>query len=145
MGNKTPAVVSLVLSLGLFAGAGYLFHDTRQLVAAAETAPGTVVAFERRSSKGGSSDYPVIEFATAAGEVRRFTTSGAGDYAMGEAVEVLYAADAPANARVNSFMELWLGSLALGGFGLLCLGVGIANLVGERDRAIPGKADKRMP
>lgn len=145
MSNKSPAVVALVLGLGLCAGAGYLFVDTRQLIATAETAPGAVVAFDRRSSKGGSSDYPVIEFATASGEVRRFTTSGAGDYAMGEAVEVLYAVDDPANARVNAFVELWLGSLALGGFGLLCLGVGIATLVYERSRGIAGRADKRMP
>lgn len=138
MSNKTPVIVSFALGLGLLAGAGYMFLDTRQLIAAAATAPGTVVAFERRSSKGGSTDYPVIEFATAAGELRRFTTSGAGDYARGEVVEVLYDARDPGNARVNVFLELWLGSVALGGFGLLCLGVGIGNLLYERAR---GRAD----
>lgn len=144
MSNKTPVIVSLALGLGLLAGAGYLFLDTRQLIAAAATAPGTVVAFERRSSKGGSSDYPVIEFATAAGEIRQFTTSGAGDYAQGEAVEVLYDASNPANARVNVFLELWLGSLALGGFGLLCLGVGIGTLLHERACRI-GRAQRKLP
>lgn len=144
MSNKTPAILSFALGLGLSAGAGYLFLDTRQLIATAETAPGTVVAFERRSSKGGSSDYPVIEFATAAGEIRRFTTSGAGDYAKGDVVEVLYDAGDPANARANVFLELWLGSLALGGFGLLCLGVGIGTLLYERARKAGG-AERKSP
>lgn len=44
---------------------------------------------------------------------------------MGNAVEVLCDAKDPANARVNMFIELWRGSLALGTFGLLCLSVGI--------------------
>lgn len=142
MSNKTSATLSLVLGLGLLAGAGYMFNDTRQLISTAEKAPGAVVGFERRSSKGGSSDYPVIEFATASGEVRRFTTSGAGHYAKGATVEVLYDTSDPANARVNVFMELWVGSLALGAFGLLCLGLGSGTLLYERARMKAGAENK---
>jgi len=138
MSNGTSATLSLVLGLGLLAGAGYMFSDTRQLISAAEKAPGIVVGFERRSSKGGSTDYSVIEFATASGEVRRFTTSGPGDYAKGKTVEVLYDASDPAHARVNVFIELWLGSLALGAFGLLCLGVGLGTWLYERARLKAG-------
>jgi hypothetical protein len=134
MSNKTAATISLVLGFGLLAGACYMFVDTRHLISTAEKAAGTVVGFERRSSKGGSTHYPVIEFATASGEVRRFTTSGAGNYAKGDAVEVLYDAGDPANARANVFIEKWLGSLALGAFGLLCLGVGIGTVLYERVR-----------
>jgi len=138
MSNGTSATLSLVLGLGLLAGAGYMFSDTRQLISAAEKAPGIVVGFERRSSKGGSTDYSVIEFATASGEVRRFTTSGPGDYAKGKTVEVLYDASDPAHARVNVFIELWLGSLALGAFGLLCLGVGLGTWLYEWARLKAG-------
>lgn len=134
MGNKAPAALSLFLGIGLLAGAGYMFSDTRQLLAAAEKAPGVVVGLERRSSKGGGAEYPVIEFAAVSGEVRRFTLSGPGDYPTGAVVEVLYDAANPANARLNSFIELWLGSLALGGFGLLCLGVSIGTWLHERAR-----------
>ncbi len=134
MSNKTNITLSLLLGLGLLAGAGQMFSNTRQLISTAVKAQGTVVDFQRRFSKGGSSKYPVIEFATASGEIRRFTTSGAGDYTKGEAVEVLYDVSEPTNARVNVFIELWLGSLALGGFGLLCLGVGIGTLCYERSR-----------
>lgn len=138
MSNRTPVVVSLILGIGLLVGAGFFYSSTRQLIATAQKAPGTVVGFERRSSKKGHSDYPVIEFSTASGEIRRFTTSGAGDYAKGEAVDVLYDPSDPGKARANVFIELWLGSLALGAFGLLCLGVGFGTLLYERARAKTG-------
>jgi len=128
-----PAV-SLLLGLGLFAAAGYLFHDTRQLVSVAGKAQGTVVAFERRLTKGGSADYPVIEFATASGHLHRFTTSGTPDYAKGETVDVLYDASDPAKARLDVFTELWLGSSILAAAGMLCLGAGIGTLLYERRR-----------
>lgn len=135
MSQRTPAIVALALGLGLFAGAGYFARNARQLTTEGERAQGTVVGFQRRSSKGGSSEYPVIEFATAAGEVRRFTTSGAGDYAKGERVEVLYHPGDPDSAKVDAFMELWLGTLALGGFGLLCLAAAIATFLFTGNRA----------
>lgn len=138
MSNKTAAIVSLALGAALLSAAAYMYADTRELIATAAKAPGTVVDFERRSSKGGSSDYPVIEFATTSGEIRRFTTTGAGDFVRGETVEVLYDVNDPAEARVNVFIELWLGSLALGSFGLLCLGVGIGTLLYERSRRNSG-------
>jgi len=117
-----------------------MYVNTRELISSAAKVPGTVVDFERRSSKGGSTDYPVIEFVTASGETHRFTTSGAGDFAKGESVQVLYYDNDPANARVNAFIELWLGSLALGAFGLLCVGVGIGTLLYERSRRHSGIA-----
>lgn len=140
--NNTAVIVSLALGAALLAGATYMYADTRELVSSAVKVPGTVVDFERRSSKGGSTNYPVIEFVTASGEMHRFTTSGAGDFAKGDSVEVLYYDNDPANARVNVFIELWLGSLALGAFGLLCLGVGIANLLYERARSHAGTDSK---
>lgn len=135
MSNRTSTLLSLLLGSGLLAGAGFFGFNTQRLTATAERTPGIVVDFQRRSSKGGSSEYPVVEFTTATGEVRRFTTSGAGDYAKGEAVEVLYDASDFATARVNRFIELWLGTLALGGFGVLCLGLGAGTLLYERARA----------
>jgi hypothetical protein len=124
--------------LGLLAGAGYFARNAWGLITAGEEVAGTVVGFERRSSKGGSTEYPIIEFTTTTGDVRRFTTSGAGDYAKGETVDVLYEAKDPSHAKVDAFFELWLGTLALGGFGLLCLGVGIGTVLYDRARAKAG-------
>lgn len=138
--NRTPILVSLLLGLALLVGAWAMYTSTRGLIDAAAKAPGTVIDFQRRSSKGGSSDYPVIQFTTLSGETRSFTTSGAGSYTRGQAVEVLYNASDPSTARVNVFLELWLGTLALGGFGLLCLGVGIGSVLYERSRRKTGMA-----
>lgn len=135
MSHRTPAVVALALGLGLLTGAGFFARNARQLTTAGERVSGTVVDFQRRTSKGGSSEYPVIEFTTAAGEVRRFTTSGAGDYAKGEKVDVLYHTGDPDSAKVDAFLELWLGTLALGGFGLLCLAAGIGGFLFTRAKA----------
>ncbi len=135
MSHRTPAVIALALGLGLFAGAGFFARNAWQLTTAGERVSGMVVDFQRRSSKGGSSEYPVIEFTTTAGEVRRFTTSGAGDYAKGEQVDVLYETGDPDNAKVDAFLELWLGALALGGFGLLCLAAGIGGFLFTGTRA----------
>lgn len=98
MSNKISVTISLVLGLDLLTGAGYKFSDTRQLISEGSKAQGAVIGFERRSSKSDSRDYPVIEFSTTFGEIRRFTTSGAGNCAKGEAMEVLYASGDPANA-----------------------------------------------
>jgi hypothetical protein len=135
MSQRKPTIVSLVLGFGLLAGAGYFFSNTRHLLTTGRKAPGIVTGFERRSSKRGHSDYPIIEFTTATGDIHRFTTSGAGDYSKGETVNVLYDTSDPATARVDAFIELWLGSLALGGFGVLCLGVGFGTLLYERKHA----------
>lgn len=142
MSNRTSAALALFLGVGLLTGSFFFARSTRRLLATAEHTSGTVVGFERRTSKRGRSEYPIIEFA-AGGETHRFTTTGAGSYARGEKVDVLYDAGDPANARVNAFFELWLGALALGGFGVLCLGAGIATVVLEgRSKA---KASSAVP
>lgn len=132
MSNRRRATIALILGIGLLSGAWSFYSETRQLLSEAEKIPGVVVGFERRSSKGGTTDYAVIEFASASGETYRFTTSGPGDYAKGTSVEVLYEAGNPANARVKEFFELWLGSIALGTFGLMCLGIGLGTLLYDR-------------
>ena len=84
--------------------------------------------------KGGSADYSVIEFTSTSGEICRLTTAGPGGYTKGSTVDVLYEAGNPANARVDDFLELWLSSLALGAFGLLCVGVGLGTWLYDRAR-----------
>ena len=134
MSNRIRVSVSIILGIGLLAGSGYFFADTRRLIARAEKVPGVVSGFERRSSKGGSTDYAVIEFTTTSGEIHRFTTSGPGGYVKGSAVDVLFETGNPTKARVDDFLELWLGSLALGAFGLLCVGVGLGTWLYDRAR-----------
>jgi hypothetical protein len=89
-----------------------------------EKARGIVVALE----DDGASFYPIVEFATQAGELRRHKGLGAGEpeYRVGQYVAIRYIADDP-NAAVisSSFQEMWLGATVVGVFGAILAGVGL--------------------
>jgi hypothetical protein len=70
--------------------------------------------------------HPVVEFTSADGTQRKFedsTGSKPPAYEVGERVEVLYRADSPEDAKINSFSSLWLLPLIFGGLGLLIAGI----------------------
>ncbi|MEK6256175.1 MAG: DUF3592 domain-containing protein [Chloroflexota bacterium] len=95
-------------------------------VDAAESADGTVVQVDSvQKSDGDILYHPVIEFTTVGGEDIEYRVSSGSNppaFKVGEQVEVLYNPDFPADAHVNSFLDLWLFStilLVFGGFFLL--------------------------
>lgn len=101
---------------GVFIVLGFVFESiggiwaqrTSQFRADAREAEGVVV--EMRNVGRGMYE-PTIEFEDAAGR-RRLLVANASNppaFNMGERVRVLYQADDPANAMVNSFWQLWLG------------------------------------
>jgi uncharacterized protein DUF3592 len=67
--------------------------------------------------------FPIVEFSTATSVTVRFRAStgagGAPEYDVGQAVDVLFDPRNPANARVGSFKQLWMGPLTIGGIGLI--------------------------
>jgi hypothetical protein len=96
--------------------------------------------------------YPVVEFEAAGNRVR--FQDGVGslppDYAVGEAVEVLYELADPREARIRSWKRLWLaptifivvGALPAGVFGLWWAAAG--RQMGKRPEGNgrPGRAGK---
>ncbi|AZS76860.1 hypothetical protein DDE74_35255 [Streptomyces lydicus] len=79
-----------------------------------------VVALEWREDDQGEDHppaaYPVVEFTSADGMPRRFqssTGSNPPSYEKGERVEVLYRADSPEDARINSSKSAAAGSSSL--------------------------------
>ncbi|WP_330458381.1 DUF3592 domain-containing protein [Streptomyces sp. NBC_00820] len=115
----------------------------------ADRARGTVVSVEWRTdhdSYSGSSRhrkrnspmaYPVVEFTPANGPSRTFESSSGANppsYDEGDDVEVLYRADAPGDARINSFGDLWLAPVIFGGFGLLATAIPMTIVVLRRRR-----------
>jgi hypothetical protein len=88
---------------------------------------GTVV--NMNAEKGGNASdviyFPVVEFTTADNVKVRFRgnegSSGTPGYEAGTTVDVLYDPRNPANARMGSFKQLWLGPLTAGGIGLVLL------------------------
>ncbi|WP_462380253.1 DUF3592 domain-containing protein [Pseudomonas sp. Marseille-QA0892] len=75
---------------------------------------------------------PTVEFYTDSGApilYRSNTCSTPPAFEYGETVNVFYAPENPANARIDSFVENWLGSLILGGFGAIALLVSLLILI----------------
>lgn len=134
---------SLFLAIGLI-----LAGVSVSYVANGKHARGTVVSMEWRSDGGsgkrrandGPTAYPVVQFTSADGRSRTFrgsTGSNPPAYDLMERVEVLYRADSPEDARINSFFSLWLLPLIFGGIGLLIIGIGVTIAVVRRRR--PGR------
>ena len=116
-------VVFAVIGTGLSIGALFLYRSSSEYLERALRAEGEVV--DLHLSRGSSSDdgptyRPVVRFSMDDGAPREFTSSTGSNpasYSVGERVEVLYFEDSPQDAKINSFSDLWLGTLILGGLG----------------------------
>lgn len=122
---------------GIFAGVGAIFlalglvflHHTRTFLATAATAPGEVIALERR---GGY--HPVVQFQLPDGEPMRFAGqvgSTPPAYQVGQSVEVLYNPEQPRSARIRSFLELWFVATLFTSMGGLFLLIGGVPLISQ--------------
>lgn len=106
------AVVSATLGL-------WLARSTHVFATDVARAEGRVVAQRESQQGGGRSMFtPRIAFVTADGRAQEFSgqlSSGAPRFAPGARVPVVYRRSDPAGARVDLFVDNWLGaSLALG-------------------------------
>jgi len=130
-GRRAPTflfAVLLLIDLGLLGGAAFLVIDTRGDIARADRADGTVVALiGEQGSDGGTVYYPRVRYVTRSGNPMEFTGSVGSSppaFDVGEIVGVLYDPAAPEAARIDSFFQLWLAPLILGGIGLMLAAVG---------------------
>lgn len=149
-GARRWITFGLIAFGGLFLVIGLVFAGVSvSFVVDAKHARGTVVALEwrdddhsgvsrRRRVDDGPAAYPVVEFTAADGTRRTFrdsTGSSPPAYERGERVEVLYKADSPGDARIDSFLSLWLLPLVFGGIGLLFAGIGTVVALVTRRRS----------
>jgi len=116
------ALGCLVVGLVLLGVGGWLGARTTAFLDRARSVSGTVIALE-----GDETLHPVFRFQDSDGTTRthrsRVGTSQPA-FEVGEAVEVLYDPANPADARIRSVGELWLGVLIAGGMG------GVFTLIG---------------
>jgi hypothetical protein len=125
----------LVLSLGTLAGSGYWAIATIRFKNSAVRVEGAVVELKRvtrshtssgrrrpRTTRTSTTWAPVFEFKDGAGATHRVqssTSSSPAAYKVGENVPVLYLAEDPQAARIDSFMNLWFGPVLLAGMGMV--------------------------
>jgi hypothetical protein len=134
---RWSAWIFLVVGTLMLVGAGLLWVNTRNFVAQAQGASGTVVELrEVRDSDGGSSTWkPVVRFTSADGQDVTFASSFSSNpasYELGESVPVLYRREDPRDARIRGSGSLWFGVTLLGGLGVVFAALGGAILFATR-------------
>jgi hypothetical protein len=137
--------IFLAAGLAMLSGAGHDALQTRHDIAVGTTADGEVTDLIVGSgSDGDTVYYPRVRFVTQSGDVIEFTgSSGTSPPALevGEAVSVLYDPASLGNARINSFFQLWLLPIILGGMGSVFATIGGAGLIaGGRARIRAGSS-----
>jgi hypothetical protein len=114
-------VVFVTMGIGLLIGTLPLYMNTRALLDAASKAEGTVVKIVTNRSPGSRdlSSTPLVHFVDQYGHTIEFKSNvgNGGEFLVGEKVEVLYDPTDPQHARINSFFQIWAGSLMMGGLG----------------------------
>ncbi len=147
------AAIGLVMLLGSLV----VYEHTASFVHRAARAQGTVTALVRHQSTNYSntngsisrmptvrySYQPIVRFRYGA-QVIQFGDSVASNppaYHVGETVSVLYLESDPYDARIESFMSLWLLPMIFGGIGAIFLAVGAGMIFGSRPGTAYGRAD----
>jgi hypothetical protein len=129
--QKSLACKSLAVGVVLIVVGVPFFLKARQFKATALHAPGKIVQLERQTTGKNNkhkSFFPVFSFKDQAGAEHvihsRVSSSYFFNYNVGDTVEVLYPATNPEQARLNSFLALWIWPLLFGGVGLILSIVG---------------------
>lgn len=117
-----------LIGTAMLVGGGVLVHDNMKVLATASRAEGSVVALEhRRGGEGGGTYVPVVMFRTEHGEEITFRGTVATNppaFRTGETVRVLYDPDMTVPPRIDSFWQLWFGTVILGILGSVFGGIG---------------------
>jgi hypothetical protein len=109
----------LVLAAGI-----YPYHSTRVVLATAVPCKGRIVQVDIGHKKDDTVCTPIFEYRDASGQdhrVRANISTTDAEFAVGDAVPVLYSPQNPGDGRLNSFMFLWFWTVFGAGFGGLCL------------------------
>ncbi|OGH90650.1 MAG: hypothetical protein A2479_02145 [Candidatus Magasanikbacteria bacterium RIFOXYC2_FULL_39_8] len=129
----------------IFVGVGgYSFLDSQKVIKTFASAQGTVVELVRSSTSNESNTYsPLVSFVANETEYQ-FKSNFSSDppaYDVGEQVNVLYNPESPQDARINSFLSLYLISLIFGVTGLILLGIGAGYIA---YRVIKNKSNQQL-
>jgi hypothetical protein len=128
----------MVLAIILLVCGGTWTWKTTSFISSARQAVGKIEGYEqkkstKRSRSGGTrrttTHRPRFTFQDDQGREHKVTSSVGGSkgaFKVGEEVEVLYDPQNPTDARINTFIQMWLGPLVIGGVGLVFLSLGVA-------------------
>jgi hypothetical protein len=124
--------VCILVGLGFLASALRIYLRRKRFLAAAQRAVGTVVDVRVSGVGRNRVSFPVFEFRTPEGTVRRSESlmgSGFGGFKVGETVAVRYDPSDPARAEVDTFAVLWGLTILRAGFAFIFLLMGTIAIV----------------
>jgi hypothetical protein len=111
----------LLLGGGALMGGAFLASNSLTKLNTYRRAEGQVVDFVTKRTRRGDASYPVVAYQVAGQSYRVQAHNSSGlfshNYQQGDSVRVLYAPEQPGEGTLESFSELWLGSLVCGGLG----------------------------
>ncbi len=119
--------IFLFVGIGTLYGSWVFYNSTKIFLKTAQTADGVVIdVISKRSSDSDGhtsySYYPIVRYKAPSGESLQFESnygSNPPSYNKGENVEVLFDPGDFKNARINSFLALWLGAIICGIIGTI--------------------------
>jgi hypothetical protein len=135
--SRVLPLIFLVCGIALLIAAARHALRTRAFLNVALEAVGEVVALEEEPAMepGEPRSYrPVVSFSIGPKGRVRFKSmahSYPPQYEVGASVRVLYHPNRPHDARIRSFIDLWLLSLILGGLGVVFTALGAGLLLGS--------------
>ncbi len=125
---KIGKYVFAVIGIGLLIGSFFIYRSVNKFVKVSMMTTGKVIAVETEKK----TSYPVVEFQTPEGKVIEFRSDYGGNpspFKEGEIVKVLYSPESPEEAKIDTFMGLWLGLLIVGPLGILFFVIGVGSIL----------------
>lgn len=116
-------LIFLVAGVGLVIGCFFAVSRTKRFLSTAREVRGQVVGIESRRGRGQHASrmhYPVLRYRTQEGtqhEVVSSVGSNPPRYKEGDSVTLLYDPQNPLDARIHTFLNVWLFPVVLGGVG----------------------------
>lgn len=134
--TKVISMVLLLIGLLMIGISAFIAYTRTQFIENSEVLPGIIVEYERRrDSEGTTTFHPVVEYTDPDGIAQtHYSNTGSNRRgAVNKEVEILYNADAANPALINSFAELWLGTLVTGIIGVSFLFFGVGFSIASRN------------
>jgi hypothetical protein len=140
----------LAVSLTMLGIAGFLVWKTSHFLDRAVSAQGTIIALVPVIRPNQSRTFAArFSFTTPAKQAVTITSKSSSnppEFEVGESVAVLYLPNNPADARIDSFFQLWGASSIVGGIGTVFLAISLRMILYLRKLAGgPGLDDAFKP
>jgi len=138
------STIFLVLSLSMLGIAGFLAWRTYQFLDQAASTQGTITALvpvirSDNDRHTATTTYAAqFSFTTPAGRSVTITSTSSSNppgFDVGESVAILYLPNNPANARIDSFFQLWGAASIVGGIATSFLAISLGMILYLRNAA----------